>query len=81
MKRIEVERKRQLSDGGERLAGLLVELGRQASGPVTEVDTYFSRRDVDYTQTVECLRVRQRGGSQRSCTSRRLTRRLTARHM
>ncbi len=30
------------------------------TGP--EVDTYFSRPDVDYMKTVECLRIRQRDG-------------------
>ncbi len=60
---IEVERKRQLPDGGERLEGQLVELRWEAAGPVDEVDTYFSRPDVDYLETVECLRVRQRAES------------------
>ncbi|MGW0579219.1 class IV adenylate cyclase [Streptomyces sp. NPDC002920] len=59
---IEVERKRRLPDGGERLAALLVEMGWQAAEPVTEVDTYYSRPDVDFMQTVECLRVRRRDG-------------------
>lgn len=58
---IEVERKRRLSDGGERLAVLLAELGWRADDPVVEVDAYYSRPDVDFMQTVECLRVRRRG--------------------
>jgi adenylate cyclase class 2 len=59
--KIEVERKRQLPDDGAQLAALLVELGWQASEPVMEVDTYYSRPDVDFMVTVECLRVRRRG--------------------
>ncbi|KIE24613.1 hypothetical protein LK08_23605 [Streptomyces sp. MUSC 125] len=58
---IEVERKRELSDDGSTLTPLLTQLGYIASAPVTEVDTYYSRPDVDYMQTVECLRVRRRG--------------------
>ncbi len=58
---IEVERKRQLPDDGAELIGLLVDLGWQAAEPVTEVDTYYSRPDVDFMVTVECLRVRRRG--------------------
>ncbi|MDF3293064.1 class IV adenylate cyclase [Streptomyces silvisoli] len=63
MKLIEVERKRQLPDGGERLAGLLADLGWEAGPPVAEVDTYYSRSDVNYLETIECLRVRRRGES------------------
>ncbi|MGW1807218.1 class IV adenylate cyclase [Streptomyces sp. NPDC002078] len=58
---IEVERKRELSDDGSTLTPLLAQLGYVASAPITEVDTYYSRPDVDYMQTVECLRVRRRG--------------------
>lgn len=58
---IEVERKRRLPDGGERLAVLLGELGWEAAAPVLEVDAYYSRPDVDFMVTVECLRVRRRG--------------------
>ena len=59
--KIEVERKRRLPDDGARLAVLLADLGWEAADPVTEVDTYYSRPDVDFMQTVECLRVRRRG--------------------
>lgn len=59
--KIEVERKRRLPDDGAGLAALLADLGWEAAGPVTEVDTYYSRPDVDFMQTVECLRVRRRG--------------------
>jgi adenylate cyclase class 2 len=58
---IEVERKRQLPHDGTDLAGRLVALGWSRDEPVTEVDTYYSRPDVDYMETVECLRVRRRG--------------------
>ncbi|MEV8523179.1 class IV adenylate cyclase [Streptomyces sp. NPDC052000] len=59
--RIEVERKRRLPDGGQQLATLLAELGWQPAEPVIEVDAYYSRPDIDYMVTVECLRVRRRG--------------------
>jgi len=58
---IEVERKRELPDDGSTLTPRLAQLGYIASTPVTEVDTYYSRPDVDFMQTVECLRVRRRG--------------------
>ncbi|EST25414.1 hypothetical protein M878_29150 [Streptomyces roseochromogenus subsp. oscitans DS 12.976] len=58
---IEVERKRQLPDDGRQLALLLGELGWKPTHPLTEVDTYYSRPDIDYMATVECLRVRRRG--------------------
>lgn len=59
--KIEVERKRRLPDDGALLASLLADLGWQSAEPVTEVDTYYSRPDVDFMETVECLRVRRRG--------------------
>lgn len=58
---IEVERKRELADGGEALARTLAVLRWVPDPPVTEVDTYYSRPDVDFMETVECLRVRRRG--------------------
>lgn len=58
---IEVERKRRLPDDGERLMGLLAAEGWVAADPVVEVDTYYSRPDVDFMETVECLRVRRSG--------------------
>ncbi|MDX3384367.1 class IV adenylate cyclase [Streptomyces niveiscabiei] len=59
---IEVERKRQLpADGRTGIVEALAESGWTADAPVTEVDTYYSRPDVDYMETVECLRVRRRG--------------------
>lgn len=59
---IEVERKRELADS-EALRRRLAELGYRKISSLTEVDTYYSRPDVDYMETVECLRVRQRDGS------------------
>lgn len=59
---IEVERKRELADS-EALRQRLAELGYREISSLTEVDTYSSRPDIDYMETVECLRVRQRGDS------------------
>jgi adenylate cyclase class 2 len=59
---IEVERKRELADS-EALRRRLAELGYREVSSLTEVDAYYSRPDVDYMETVECLRVRQRDGS------------------
>lgn len=56
---VEVERKRALRSR-EVLERRLVELGFVATGPTAEVDTYYSRPDVDFLETVECLRVRER---------------------
>lgn len=58
---IEVERKRALPGSGDALAQVLYDQGWTAGPPETEVDVYYSRPDVDYMKTVECLRVRQRG--------------------
>ncbi|WP_202889007.1 class IV adenylate cyclase [Nocardiopsis dassonvillei] len=56
---VEVERKRAL-ESREVLERRLVELGFVATGPTAEVDTYYSRPDVDFLETVECLRIRER---------------------
>ncbi|MGN2635467.1 class IV adenylate cyclase [Nocardia takedensis] len=56
---IEVERKRELGDS-RGLRERLFALGFQESEQFTETDIYYSRPDVDYLETVECLRVRQR---------------------
>ncbi|GGL06209.1 class IV adenylate cyclase [Nocardia jinanensis] len=61
MELIEVERKRELADS-EALRCRLAELGYRETSSLTEVDTYYSRPDIDYMETVECLRVRQRDG-------------------
>jgi adenylate cyclase class 2 len=60
---IEVERKRKLTKPDTaRLLLTLKKLGYVQKNSFTETDTYFSRGDIDYLKTVECLRVRQRDG-------------------
>lgn len=59
---IEVERKRELIGTCAVVETRLGELGYRAHGCFVEVDTYYSRPEVDYLDTVECLRVRQRDG-------------------
>jgi adenylate cyclase class 2 len=58
---IEVERKRRLDASTGGLAERLTALGFLATDTTTETDTYYSRPDVDFMVTVECLRVRERG--------------------
>ncbi|WP_016697691.1 class IV adenylate cyclase [Actinoalloteichus spitiensis] len=58
---IEMERKRELADASA-LRARLVEAGYREAGTSVEVDTYYSRPDIDFLSTVECLRVRQRDG-------------------
>lgn len=59
---IEVERKRELVGTCAAVKARLGELGYRAHGCFVEVDTYYSSPEVDYLDTVECLRVRQRDG-------------------
>jgi adenylate cyclase, class 2 len=59
---IEVERKRELVGTCAAVQARLGEFGYRAHGCFVEVDTYYSRSEVDYLDTVECLRVRQRDG-------------------
>lgn len=61
MSMIEVERKRELTDTTA-LEARLAGSGYRATGTGIEIDTYYSRPDVDFVATVECLRVRQRAG-------------------
>lgn len=61
MSLIEVERKRELADAAA-LHARLVEADYREAGTSVEVDTYYSRPDIDFLATVECLRVRQRDG-------------------
>lgn len=56
---IEVERKRSLDDAAA-LTARLAAAGYRQVGTSTETDTYYSRPDIDFVATVECLRVRQR---------------------
>ena len=59
-KLLEIERKRQLTSDAEELFKQLRELGFELQSNLREIDTYYSRPDVDFMQTVECLRIRQR---------------------
>lgn len=60
---LEVERKRALGDETDPVVARLVEQGWEVEDvPFVEVDTYYSRPDVDFLETVECLRVRRRDG-------------------
>ncbi|MBV2365119.1 class IV adenylate cyclase [Streptomonospora nanhaiensis] len=59
---LEVERKRAIGDHADQVEERLVARGWRQAAPVAEVDTYYSRPDVDYLRTVECLRVRRRNG-------------------
>ncbi|MFY7069703.1 class IV adenylate cyclase [Nocardiopsis changdeensis] len=54
---MEIERKRVLEERGA-LERRLEESGFASAGSAVEVDTYYSRPDVDFLETVECLRVR-----------------------
>lgn len=56
---IEIERKRAV-ESREPLERRLKQSGFVATGPMVEIDTYYSRPDVDSLVTVECLRVRER---------------------
>ncbi|WP_345498727.1 class IV adenylate cyclase [Nocardia callitridis] len=57
---IEVERKRALPDV-DVLRRRLADLGYAAEASTAETDVYYSRPDVDFMETVECLRIRRRG--------------------
>ncbi|GIF08856.1 class IV adenylate cyclase [Actinoplanes siamensis] len=61
MNLIEVERKRALDDVTQ-LKARLAAADYRPAGSSVEVDTYYSRPDVDFLATVECLRVRRRDG-------------------
>ena len=61
-KLLEIERKRQLTGDAEELIKQLRELGFELQSNLRETDTYYSRPDVDFMKTVECLRIRQRDG-------------------
>ena len=61
-KLLEIERKRQLTGDAKELIKQLQDLGFELQSNLREIDTYYSRSDVDFMQTVECLRIRQRDG-------------------
>lgn len=57
---LEIERKRQFTGSLDALLAVLRRQGFQQTGDCHEIDTYYSRPDVDFMQTVECLRIRRR---------------------
>ena len=61
-KLLEIERKRQLTGDAKELIKRLQGLGFELESSRHEIDTYYSRPDVNFMQTVECLRIRQRDG-------------------
>ena len=61
-KLLEIERKRRLTSNIEDFIKKLEKFGFELQSNLYEIDTYYSRPDVDFMQTVECLRIRQRDG-------------------
>lgn len=59
---IEVERKRTFTGNVDTFIATLRAHGFTQANQLHENDTYYSRPDVDFMQTVECLRVRERDG-------------------
>ena len=59
---IEVERKRIFTGSINTFITMLKTHGFAQTSQLHENDTYYSRPDVDFMQTVECLRVRERDG-------------------
>ena len=59
---IEVERKRTFTGNVDTFIATLRAYGFTQANQLHENDTYYSRPDVDFMQTVECLRVRERDG-------------------
>jgi len=57
-----IKRKRQLTGNAEELINRLQNLSFELQRSHREIDTYYSRPDVDFMQTVERLRIRQRDG-------------------
>ena len=60
LEQYEIERKRKFVGNLEVLIARLGSQGFFLAGETIEIDSYYSRPDVDFMQTVECLRVRQR---------------------
>ena len=56
----EIERKRKFVGDLEAFIAQLSSQGFSLVDETTEIDSYYSRSDVDFMQTVECLRIRQR---------------------
>lgn len=62
VERYEIERKRKFVGNLEVLIARLGSQGFSLTDETTEIDIYYSRPDIDFIQTVECLRIRQRDG-------------------
>lgn len=60
--KLEVERKRKITSDKGAIIDKLTDTGFGLSGELNEVDTYYSRPDIDFMKTVECLRIRERDG-------------------
>jgi putative adenylyl cyclase cyaB len=56
----EIERKRKFAGNLEVFIAQLSSQGFSLASETTEIDSYYSRPDVDFMKTVECLRIRQR---------------------
>lgn len=67
----EIERKRELADGGETIKARLDVLGYVESGSFVEIDTYYSPRHVDYLATVAGARRISNGATCGFCASGR----------
>ena len=61
-KLLEIEHKRRLTSNIEDFIKKLEKFGFELQINLHEIDTYYSRPDVDFMQTVEYLRIRQRDG-------------------
>lgn len=61
-KLLEIEHKRRLTSNIEDFIKKLEKFGFELQSKLSEIDTYYSQPDVDFMQTVECLRIRQRDG-------------------
>ena len=59
-KLLEIEHKRHLTSNIEDFIKKLEKFGFELQRKLSEIDTYYSSPDVDFMQTVECLRIRQR---------------------
>ena len=61
-KLLEIEHKHRLIGDAKELIKQLQDLSFEPKSSRHEIDTYYSRPDVDFMKTVECLRIRQRDG-------------------
>ena len=59
-KLLEIEHKRRLTSNIEDFIKKLEKFGFELQSKLSEIDTYYSRPDVDFMQTVECLRYSDR---------------------